>query len=301
MELEFNARKYLVYAALFLLTSACSDTEFPSYTDSSLYVFGDSLSDIGNARIATSGLLPDKNYYEGRFSNGPNYADRLASLLGTPLKPSRSFGSDYAFGGATSIEVNAQTFNYKENVEGIAKSGALYIVWSGGNDLLEILQNPATTHTVDNAVSHIETAIRTLSVMGATRILVPNQINMGKVPRVLELESSIPGISATAQALSLQFNAVLDAMLDRLSTDESISTIKFNTYTLFENVTTSPVTYGFSNVTDRCYVRSETTLELTGNETICSNPTSYLFWDSLHPSAAAHSLIANEMNNIIPI
>src|SRR5262249_12459629 len=48
-----------------------------------LVVFGDSLSDAGNAALATGGALPDPTlYYHGRFSNGPIWVDTLAKYLG---------------------------------------------------------------------------------------------------------------------------------------------------------------------------------------------------------------------------
>jgi len=40
---------------------------------SSLFVFGDSLSDTGNVSILTGGAFPDPSqpYFNGRFSDGP--------------------------------------------------------------------------------------------------------------------------------------------------------------------------------------------------------------------------------------
>src|SRR5215470_1187686 len=70
-----------------------------------LAVFGDSLSDIGNVSQATPFLTQPKTpgpyYWNGRFSNGPIYAETLAAGLGLPaLVNSASGGTDYAYGGA---------------------------------------------------------------------------------------------------------------------------------------------------------------------------------------------------------
>src|SRR3954462_11973986 len=68
---------------------------------SNLVVFGDSLSDIGNISSATFGTTPGPSYYNGRFSNGPVYAETLATGLGLPaLARSTASGNDYAYGGA---------------------------------------------------------------------------------------------------------------------------------------------------------------------------------------------------------
>src|SRR5262245_59792037 len=68
-----------------------------------LVVFGDSLSDAGNASLSTGGALPNPAlYYQGRFSDGPIWVDTLAKYLGEPaVGPSLAGGLDYAFGGAT--------------------------------------------------------------------------------------------------------------------------------------------------------------------------------------------------------
>src|SRR3954468_5021943 len=64
------------------------DHEHPGWSASAfehLVVFGDSLSDTGNA---------------GRFSNGPVWVEYLADRLGLTLSPSQRGGSNFAVGGA---------------------------------------------------------------------------------------------------------------------------------------------------------------------------------------------------------
>src|ERR1700729_2911985 len=66
------------------------------------YVFGDSLSDVGNVYLATGKTKPASPYVNGQFSNGPVWVQDLAARLGLPaLTPSLAGGSDYAFGHAT--------------------------------------------------------------------------------------------------------------------------------------------------------------------------------------------------------
>lgn len=67
-------------------------------------VFGDSLSDPGNAQATTGGLFPPSPPYAGPFSNGPTAAQYLAQSLGVPVQlgwPTASGASNnFAFGGA---------------------------------------------------------------------------------------------------------------------------------------------------------------------------------------------------------
>ena len=289
--------KSLACVGTILFLYGCSATEKTSYTISDLYIFGDSLSDTGNAKTATSGVFPDRNYYEGRFSDGPNYADQLAQDLNTPLKPSRSFGSNYAYGGTRSLEINAQVFNYKENAEGIAKEGAYYIVWAGANDLMQIiaLQPEDPNDEITKSVGHIENAIRTLAGMGATKILVPNQPNMAKLPRFKKLAEN----ASELQSLTESFNTTLDEMLDKLLTDDNIITIKSDIFDLFNTVLTNPNDYGLSDIETPCYSKSEIFIELTGEEEICSDSASYFFWDEVHPGTTVHTIIANEFHTAL--
>ena len=291
--------KILITTGFLLLFGACTENPSTNYASSTLYVFGDSLSDVGNARIATSGLFPDKNYYEGRFSNGPNYADQLADKLATTQKPFRSFGTNYAFGGARSIEVNAQVSNYKQNVDGIADPESLYIVWAGGNDIRQLLLDVESETTMDEVVSYIEDAIRKLWNMGARRILVPNQPNIGNTPFIDTLETNFAGISAAANAMTQQFNGTLTSMLDRIASDEQIITIRFDAYALLETIINDPQSYTLTNVSEACYQRDELALELSGNETICTDGDAYLFWDSLHPNHVVHAQIAEQIYDTI--
>src|SRR4051812_46436664 len=70
-----------------------------------LVVFGDSLSDVGNAYAGTQGAAPaSPPYFNGRFSNGPVYVETLAEYLGAaPLAPAFVVpgGTDYAVGGSS--------------------------------------------------------------------------------------------------------------------------------------------------------------------------------------------------------
>ena len=64
--------------------------------------FGDSLSDPGNLFVATAGATPPSPYFQGHFSNGVTWAERLS---GAPLNfftfaAGRPGSVDFAFGGA---------------------------------------------------------------------------------------------------------------------------------------------------------------------------------------------------------
>ena len=103
-------RSHLVLAVLAgsFASGAANATTYPA-----IYSLGDSLSDVGNALAASSVVgqpipLPSF-YFNGRFSNGPNWLDDLAGKLGLSASPGLSFppGNDFAFGGAQTGETIA--------------------------------------------------------------------------------------------------------------------------------------------------------------------------------------------------
>ncbi len=66
-----------------------------------LFAFGDSLSDAGNDWIVELHMDPVSPYYQGHFSNGLTWVEDLSNTLGLgTLKPSLAGGNDFAFGGA---------------------------------------------------------------------------------------------------------------------------------------------------------------------------------------------------------
>jgi outer membrane lipase/esterase len=53
---------------------------------------------------------------------------------------------------------------------------------------------------------------------------------------------------------------------------------------LFRSVVTNPARFGFTNVTQPCLNQT------TG--AVCATPDAFLFWDTLHPTAAGHRLVS---------
>lgn len=76
---------------------------------SNLFVFGDSLSDSGNARELTHGAFPPTPPYQNRFSDGKVAVEYLWDHFNpsdTSFSPSLKGGTNYAIGGATTGQEN---------------------------------------------------------------------------------------------------------------------------------------------------------------------------------------------------
>jgi phospholipase/lecithinase/hemolysin len=122
---------------------------------SAVYAFGDSLSDAGNISILTADQLPVSSIYsDGRFSNGNVWVQDLAQNPGLPaLKPSLAGGTDFAYGGAETGATAVHTANptdlpsqLGQFVTNVPKASptALYTVWAGSNDVLDVANSKET-------------------------------------------------------------------------------------------------------------------------------------------------------------
>ncbi len=123
-----------------------------------LLIFGDSLSDTGNAAALGAGitlppfegLIPSGPYYTLRFTNGRTWVEDLAKRIGTPETAKAVFlfpaeGRNYAVGGGRARSVPG-SFNLPEQV-GMFLSSAdsavtrrdLVIIAFGGNDVRDAI------------------------------------------------------------------------------------------------------------------------------------------------------------------
>lgn len=276
-----------------------------------LYSFGDSLSDVGNVFLATGGAMPGAPYANGRFSNGPTWVEDVSARLGLgSLTPSLAGGTDYAFGNATTggsvpgapavvPNITQQVALFSAKTGGVAPSSALYTVWIGANDVTAaltdvvggVLSYAQAVAALGNAAKAEAGAIGTLAAEGAETILVPLVPDLGKTPNA----QVAPGLPAFATALSAAYNAALQAAIGGLTTTGDTAIHLLDTFALIDDAVANPASYGFTDVTNRCYLGP-----LSGGGTACATPNTYLFWDGQHPTAAGHAQIAALALSAIP-
>lgn len=237
--------------------AAGSPTGAASPTFTGLVVLGDSLSDSGNA---------------GRFSNGPVWAEHLAGGLGLALRPASAGGTNYAVGGARaeggSFGVPAQLAAYL--ARGV-DSGALHVVYAGGNDILAALWVPEGEAAARRAAAAVGRAVAALAEAGAAWILVPNLPDVGLAPAV---RGHGAGAAGAARRLTEVFNAELAAALRAVEDRHGLAIWRLDVFALAERVVGDPAAAGFRDVRTPCQ----------GGD--CDGA---LFWDSLHPTTAAHA------------
>lgn len=261
-----------------------------------LVIFGDSLSDSGNNTIAigsnpgqtVSGntYVPTQTYASGVYSNGPVWATDAAAKLGVPLAPSLAGGTNYAFGGATtgpagngfpfSLLTQANQYLATNTVS----ANALYVIAGGGNDARGALAaiaacpacaGPTVAQTAATYAANVGAIVDALQAGGAQHIIVWNTPNLGLAP-------AVAAVGATGLA-TLLANSMNDALAFRLQGESGVKT--FDIFGLGTALAGDPGAFGFTNVTDAC------------GAIVGANCNTYAYWDGIHPTAAAHEVIAD--------
>lgn len=242
---------------------------------SRMTVFGDSLSDVGNADRSTFGLVPGDDYFDGRFSNGLLYVDHLAEKLELPpLRPRLAGGTNYAYGGArtsgTSFfdggffidDLDEQVDDYLSDQQ--PAEDELLVVLAGGNDfvLADASNGAAIARRVVRQIDRLVDA-------GARQILSINLPPLGDTPRG---RSSRELWNARSQA----YNNELAVGLSEFDVPD-LTIYEMDLGELFSVLLENLDDFGFTNATE------------AGMNV--ADPVGYVFWDELHPTTAAHQLL----------
>jgi phospholipase/lecithinase/hemolysin len=231
-----------------------------------IVVFGDSLSDTGNA---------------GRFSNGPVWVEQLAARLEVALRPTQAGGLNFAVGGARldplsgphSLRAQADLFLRMRQPSG----RTLHIVYGGGNDLLSAVGHLKAPRMVETAVASLRSIVADLVGHGASDLLVPNLPDVGMTPKI-----RARGTAAVAHAgwLTQQFNGAADRALSELAGSfGTMRLYRLDVRAMAARAWTNPAAFGFVDIMNPCS-------RLPGCE-------GYLFWDGVHPTTQAHGRLAD--------
>lgn len=318
--MRFIARLRLVPRALFITAfvgiAAVASTQANAYTN--LYVFGDSLSDSGNVFTQTSpggGFplptpIPGPDYFQGRFSNGYNYADVLSQKLrGTPAVSFSQGGNNFAFGGATTgfenavlsgpgippTGLRAQLAMYETKHGTVADPNALYLVYGGSNDMISALAQAAidplngqtiVENAITTAATNLGVIFQTLAAEGAQHFLVPNLPDLGKTPRALSLGA---GASSFATQASVGFNQALSQVLAGL-TLAGLDVRPVDVFGTLNAAIADPGAFGFDPALTGTACFTGTPFS-PGVACAAADQSKYIFWDDIHPTGAAHAFL----------
>jgi len=258
---------------LLLMFALCSVAH--GYT--ALVAFGDSYTDTGNAPSSP----PD--YWNGRFSNGPLWVEDLSQTLGF----SYNAANNYAVSGSESDELGLALAKFPGTGD---SANVLFAIWSDNNDIANHLDlgydDSAWTIRINRIVTNLRTAIDLLYQKGARQLVLFNQIDLTRCPNILS--STSPSfrsyILGKIQIFNSQLSSVIPAVL---SAHPGLQVYLVDAYNDFNYVLNNYQSLGFtkSNV-------GAINDPILSDQSFSGPGANYVFWDSQHPTAKTHALIA---------
>jgi len=299
-----NMNRLFTATALGILTAlpvqaATLDGIYTSY-----FAFGDSLTDDGKF----GSLAPPSE--GGRFSNGPTYAEDLATDFTAP-----GTAQNFAIGGATAGDVN--TTPYPDGVE-IGTFGGqigffdsiddflpvgdnpLISVLFGANDIFQnIFTNPDIGEQAADAVAAGISSLAALSPV-YNDFLVINIPDLSLTPAF-----SNPAVAPLASAQTQEYNARLADNLDKLR-KEGIEIVEVDQDAFLRSVLENPLALGITETEVPC---TPSLSLFTPLENCAFDPATgiidntladpFLFVDSVHPNRIVQAAFAQEIRSTL--
>ena len=298
--------RFLRHAALAALTvaaagAAASAASAQSYNR--LVVFGDSLSDNGNLYAVTGNTQPlSPPNFQGRFSNGPVFTELLGFNAGRSAAGAPRTGSiNYAYGGARTDSsafppgMRNQLLQYTSG-GGTFGANDLVSILGGANNIFQAVPAASVSANPTGAIQPVALAaaadinfiVNAVAAAGAGTILVSNLPNLAVTPQFNQ------GAGAAAAPLAdyagTQFNsALLAGLMTTAAARPGSNIIMMDLYKIAPALAGNPGAFGLTNVRDACF----------NGITVCATPDTYLYWDSVHPTAAGHRLLAALANDYL--
>lgn len=292
---------------------------------SQIVVFGDSLSDPGNAFIfqGTANvppydsldqlLVPTMSYAKGghHFSNGATWIEQLARQYALSKSTRPAFdelgldATNYAIGGARARDREKEDITKPEKFAtlpnevaaflqvfgGNAPKDALYVVEFGSNDIRDALMAPdplMAPMIIGMALRSVHANIELLYGAGARKFLVCSAPDLSLTPAIMTTETMMPGAARAARELSIGYNSGLNNVVTSLRKEyPEIQVVQVDFFGKLVEMVKNPADFGLSVIDTPCVTPWAAPFA-------CSNPDDYLFWDGIHPTQVVHSIIAQQ-------
>lgn len=289
------------------LTLAAAPTSAQSFGN--LFVFGDSLVDAGNARIARLAAggqdpaPPSLGYFEGRFSNGLNFADFLSrDLFGTTTTASLAGGMNFSVGGAQFSEVVGDASpSFLEQIDAFEASGlsfsadSLVLVTFGGNDVrrevARLATVPAYAPDLTATLQAFDAGLTELFTLGARNVLITGLPDVGQIPAITTL--GVPALSFAGTQLSFGLNQVLGAQTAAIASRTGYDLRFSDLFGFQQQLYADPGAYGLPPLDT-----AQACLNVPGAAPSCDG---FVYFDPIHPTSQVHRAIADDLTRLAAV
>ena len=296
-------RSTLVASAVAL---ACSATPASAQWSNFIF-FGDSLTDAGS-------YIPALPAGVGRFTTNPDlvWAQVLGARYGFTITPANQGGTDFAQGGARIVLLpgfpnQAPTANavpiatqISQQIGAGVDPSAVYALWGGANDVFTQLglaqAGTITSAQAQGAVILAATQyvqqVAALQGAGAQNIIVFNLPDIGQTPG-----GRAGGAAASAQitAITGLYNNTVQSGLNALGGN----VLRVDIGAFFTEILANPGAFGFTNATTPACGATPSLVCSPANFVSANANQTFVFADGVHPTGAAHAVIASLVASMI--
>ena len=264
---RFTVGFFLVLGPFILLAQ-------PAFT--SFYVFGDGVSTTTNNIYA--------GYYGNRYSNGRVWVEVLAQRQGLAIGATNncSYYGQYT----TELLKNINKFTPPADV-----ATTLFVVWVCDADLVQDVndyQAAPGTYSWANAITqsqanHLQ-AIQNLYAMGARTLIMPNAVDLSKVP-------AFATDTFIRQQITNYNNAFAITLSNAMASLTNLVIYQPDFFFLLNDIVAHSTNYGLTHPTTSAQADSLFALNGPGAQ--------YVFWDDEDPTAKAQCWMANLVQQLI--
>lgn len=285
---------------------------------SDIAVFGDSLSDSGNAYSLWGQetappydtldklkvpVYPYAEYH--RYCNGPTWIELFAKdhnleRSGGPVFSKSNEGCmNFAVGRARArntqnterVDLSKQVDQFLCRMPKSVPKDTLCFLEIGANDIRDAINAPKESATIiiEEALNAIDQNIKRLYSGGVRKFLVWDIPDIGKTPALQSLDKNHLGIAEASTCRTIAFNTGLKSHIIALSKLQGIAIVKLDVYKKLDHMVSNQKEYGLSVVNVPCVMpKSSPCYDLNSGK--------YLFWDGIHPSEVFHKAISDAMS-----
>ena len=260
----------------------------------SLYTFGDGVSTTTNG--------PGGVYYHGnRFTNGRVWVEVLAGRQGLVFDSAKNWS--YFGHYSPNLVTNVSNFIAPLNV-----GTALFVIWVNNADFVSHLADSrfapfnntrlgVWTNALNQSVSNHLRAVQILHAKGARTFVMPNAVDVTKVPYYVGLPSAD---KAFLRQRIADFNAGFAATLAQArGTLPGVAIHIPDVFALFDDAVARPADYGLVNALENGRTVDALSDPALEDKSLAGPGANYLFWDYLDPSARAHAIIADLAHELV--
>lgn len=256
----------------------------------SLFVFGDGACTTTNNSFV--------GYYEKRFCNGRVWVEVLAHWQNVNF-PTNNNWSFFAH-SSTDLTTDVATF-----VPPFDASNTLVAIWVADADIVNNLNDVSFGPPYDNSKLAIWTnslnatagnhaiAIQTLYNKGIRTLVMPNAVDLTKVPVYTDLSAAN---KAFVRQRTIEFNTQFTAVISNAMTaNPGLKIVQPDIFALLDTISANPTNFGLIaaplTAADNALDQGFTALNGTGS--------SFMFWDDIHPTAKFQMYIAEQAQQLL--